>query len=198
MCLKSAALAVAVGVTLVQAGQECGVEKSFNLVHHNPWLVLLILKTRLGEYDLEAKRECVRGVCTDRVLDVEVEPCLPTGQLADAAVFSAAGWGVDPRRGEYSHVKKIIPLPYVKKYICQAAYKNTNIPEISICAGGEAGIDTCSGDSGGPLIWMKEKAELWGVTSSGNVHCGTKGTPGIYMSVIDHLDWINSVLKEAK
>lgn len=120
---------------------------------------------------------------------------MPTGQIADDTTFVAAGWGIIPRRGEYSDIKKIIPLPYVKHDACQAAYKTTKIPKIAICAGGEAGIDTCSGDSGGPLVWIKEKIELWGVTSSGNVHCGTKGTPGIYMSVPDHLDWITSVVK---
>lgn len=68
------------------------------------------------------------------------------------------------------------------------------MPQKYICAGGEEGIDTCRGDSGGPLTWIKNKIELWGVTSAGNNHCGKKGSPGLYTKVIDYLDWIHSVV----
>lgn len=120
--------------------------------------------------------------------------CLPTGDLKQDTEFYAAGWGEIPKKGYYAHVKKIIRLPYWSREECQAAYKYNVIPEHVICAGGEYGIDTCRGDSGGPLTLVKDTIELWGVTSHGNVNCGTKDSPGIYTNVADHMDWIQSVL----
>lgn len=109
-------------------------------------------------------------------------------------MFVAAGWGEIPTEHIYSHVKKIIPLPLWEREKCQASYKHTVLPQHVICAGGEEGIDTCRGDSGGPLIRVHKTVELWGVTSGGNVECGTKNSPGIYTSVKDHLEWIQSVI----
>lgn len=121
--------------------------------------------------------------------------CLPSGDLAEDTQFLAAGWGEIPTKGFFSHVKKIVPLPYWNRERCQKVYQYNYIPENVICAGGEEGIDTCRGDSGGPLTRVGETIELWGVTSHGNIHCGTKNSPGIYTSVADHLDWIKTVLK---
>lgn len=121
--------------------------------------------------------------------------CLPTGKLQDGVTFSAAGWGQLTNNYIFSNVKKILPLPFWTDEKCRNAYKESDLPHKMICAGGEEGVDTCRGDSGGPLTWTKDRIELWGVTSSGNVRCGTKGTPGIYTSVLDHLDWIKSVSK---
>ncbi|XP_047036615.1 CLIP domain-containing serine protease B9-like [Helicoverpa zea] len=184
------------------------------------------LVARLGEYDLYSKEDCVRGVCADPIVridvaDIIVHPgysnkehdiailrlaedapytdfirpiCLPSGDLEQDTQFFAAGWGEIPRKGYYSHVKKIIPLPLWTKAECKAAYKYNHIPDHVICAGGEDGIDTCRGDSGGPLTRVRDTIELWGVTSHGNVQCGTKDSPGIYTNVADHMDWILTVL----
>lgn len=96
--------------------------------------------------------------------------------------------------GVYSNVKKIIPLPFWKHEDCQKAYDRITLPQSVICAGGEEGIDTCRGDSGGPLTWSRDRVELYGVTSSGNVQCGAEGYPGIYISVAEHINWIKSVI----
>ncbi|KAJ8708808.1 hypothetical protein PYW08_010190 [Mythimna loreyi] len=187
------------------------------------------LVARLGEYDLYSKEDCVRGVCADptvriNVADIIVHPeydrlnklhdiailrleedapytdfirpiCLPTGDLKLDTEFYAAGWGEVPNKGYYAHVKKMIRLPYWPKDECRAAYVGSNIPDHVICAGGEEGIDTCRGDSGGPLTLVKDTIELWGVTSHGNIHCGTKDSPGIYTSVAEHMDWIQTVIE---
>ncbi|CAH0598200.1 unnamed protein product [Chrysodeixis includens] len=182
------------------------------------------LVARLGEYDINSKVDCVRGVCADPVVRIDIEDitvhpgydgkehdiailrlkeeapytdfirpvCLPSGDLAKNTQFFAAGWGEIPNKGYYSHVKKIIPLPYWTREECQATYKYNVIPEHVICAGGQEGIDTCRGDSGGPLTNVKDTIELVGVTSGGNVHCGTKDSPGIYTSVAAYMDWIKS------
>ncbi|KAJ2937782.1 hypothetical protein O0L34_g18562 [Tuta absoluta] len=122
--------------------------------------------------------------------------CLPAGrgQVSAGAVFTAAGWGEVGRTHLYSHVKKTVPLPYWTSEDCRQVYKHLYLPESVLCAGGEAGLDTCRGDSGGPLTYITDRVELWGVTSSGNVHCGTRGSPGIYTSVQHHLQWIRRVI----
>ena len=66
-----------------------------------------------------------------------------------------------------------------------------------ICAGGEAGKDSCVGDSGSGL--MREivtggspfyRSHLIGVVSFGPRLCGTKGVPGVYTRVNSFLPWI--------
>ncbi|XP_075986136.1 serine protease 7-like [Anticarsia gemmatalis] len=121
--------------------------------------------------------------------------CLPSGRLQPEITFAASGWGEIPHKGYYSDIKKIIPLPLWKREDCLAAYKNFNVPAHVICAGGQEDVDTCRGDSGGPLVWVQKRVELWGVTSAGNVNCGTKNSPGLYTNVAEHLDWILTVLE---
>ncbi|KAG6464793.1 melanization protease 1 [Manduca sexta] len=184
------------------------------------------IAVRLGEYDLESNPDCVRDICTDPVVRIEVDDifvhpdydgkehdiavlrlkedapytdfirpiCLPSGYLEDNVIFSAAGFGEIPLSGMYTKVKKIIPLPNWDVAECRAAYQDIVLPQKIICAGGKLGEDTCRGDSGGPLVWFRETAQLWGVTSLGNVHCGTKGYPGVYTSVLDYLEWIETTV----
>ncbi|XP_059044939.1 CLIP domain-containing serine protease HP8-like [Achroia grisella] len=143
-------------------------------------------------HDIAVLRLAKEAPYTDFIRPV----CLPTGAVRQDVTFYAAGWGVKPSTYLYSNLKKIIPLPYCPTSQCQKAYSNLNLTDDIICAGGEEGIDTCKGDSGGPLMWIKERTELWGVTSSGNVICGTKGAPAIYTSVPEHLDWIKTVIED--
>ncbi len=59
------------------------------------------------------------------------------------------------------------------------------------------GKDSCSGDSGGPMIAREDPRQtmyLAGVVSTGPITCGS-GYPGIYTSVDHFLDWIKDKLK---
>jgi len=65
-----------------------------------------------------------------------------------------------------------------------------------ICAGGEAGKDSCSGDSGSaltieafPLPYDPRVIQV-GVVSYGSRRCGTPKTPAVYSRVSSYLDWI--------
>ncbi|CAB3225811.1 unnamed protein product [Arctia plantaginis] len=186
------------------------------------------LVARLGEYDLAQSVDCVNGICSSNVIQLQVieqivhpdydgrandiavlrleaeapytdfirPVCLPSGELQPKITFAASGWGEIPRLGYYSSIKKIIPLPLWERDACIVAYKNFKVPPHVICAGGIEGVDTCRGDSGGPLLWVRERVvELWGVTSLGNVKCGTKDSPGIYTNVADYLEWIIAVIE---
>ena len=65
-------------------------------------------------------------------------------------------------------------------------------PRAEFCAGGEAGKDTCSSDSGGPLV-VQDRG-VWyqiGITSSGNRACdGSRG--GTYARVASFHEWIRA------
>ena len=59
-----------------------------------------------------------------------------------------------------------------------------------VCAGGDGVRDTCTGDSGGPL--MTTVGGRWtvvGVTSFG-VDCARQGFPGVYTRVDNFINWI--------
>lgn len=59
-----------------------------------------------------------------------------------------------------------------------------------ICAGvPEGGKDSCSGDSGGPLLDLAGRLQ-YGIVSIG-FGCGRPNSPGIYTRVSPYLDWIN-------
>lgn len=60
-----------------------------------------------------------------------------------------------------------------------------------ICAGyAEGGIDSCRGDSGGPLICVEDnKPMLRGVVSWG-IGCARSGQYGVYTRTSSYIDWV--------
>lgn len=71
-------------------------------------------------------------------------------------------------------------------------------PDAEFCAGEMAGgKDSCTGDSGGPLICINDQNEpvLYGVVSWG-FGCAQWGFPGIYGKVAAVTNWIISTVKE--
>lgn len=91
-----------------------------------------------------------------------------------------------------------VDLPIVSNAVCQVAYQGTyNILETHICAGfAEGQKDSCSGDSGSPLIvWENNHWEQLGLVSFG----GTNATPcaganayGVYTNLPKFKDFISS------
>lgn len=66
------------------------------------------------------------------------------------------------------------------------------------CAGHKRGrIDTCAGDSGGPLLCRGPRAidpwKIYGITSFGD-GCGKMNKFGIYTKLPNYIDWILSVM----
>ena len=98
---------------------------------------------------------------------------------------------------------------------CQEALRDTvlgrrfNLDPTALCAGGRAGVDTCKGDGGGPLvcpttdrftdnygdsipIYVQAGIVGWGVG------CGQEGVPGVYTDVADmmcYVDWATRCVK---
>lgn len=63
-----------------------------------------------------------------------------------------------------------------------------------LCAG-EMGKDACGGDSGGPLMYMRNGVyEVVGVVSFGPTSCGSS-LPGVYTKVFLYRNWILNNLR---
>lgn len=82
---------------------------------------------------------------------------------------------------------------------CQTAYRVPsrfiNLWKGQICAGGEAGKDSCKGDSGGPLMYENGRTyEVIGLVSFGPRYCGQEDVPGIYTNVYEYNPWIRSTI----
>jgi len=115
--------------------------------------------------------------------------------------FVVAGWGKTEHVSTATKKLKVDIDAYTNAK-CQQVYQRSNnlIVDGQICAGGEAGRDSCNGDSGGPL--MREYAGgipywyLTGVVSYGPKNCGTPDIPGVYTRVSKYIDWIKKNIKD--
>lgn len=128
--------------------------------------------------------------------------CLATSvDEVDQTSCVANGWGEDSfNTGNYQTVMKSVTLPLVPSRRCQALLRKTRLgrwfrlhPSF-ICAGGEAGVDACTSDGGGPLacpVLGSTTGEylLVGITAWG-IGCGEAGVPGVYASTMADNRWI--------
>ena len=106
--------------------------------------------------------------------------------------MSAVGWGrtnvVDV--DTYPEVPHIVSLPYVNKANCEQ-FLSMQITVNMLCAGAY-GIDSCIGDSGGPLfIQQGSSIVVTGIVSWG-IGCGT--LPGVYTNVRQYTGWITDTI----
>ncbi|KAL0104423.1 hypothetical protein PUN28_017273 [Cardiocondyla obscurior] len=91
-------------------------------------------------------------------------------------------------------------VPLLDQSICRASYVYGEgaISDGMMCAGYlDEGVDTCDGDSGGPLACYHNGAfSLYGITSWGQ-HCGKANKPGVYVRVAHYRSWIDKKIKES-
>ena len=112
------------------------------------------------------------------------------------------GWGrtlFQPRSTALMKIK----ISLVPNQECGEIYKRlARIGYKHICAGGKKGIDSCGGDSGGPLqrTAFYNKIDLryvqYGVVSFGHANCGEEGFPAVYTRVVYYTDWILDTIRE--
>lgn len=105
-----------------------------------------------------------------------------------------------------SDIKLKAELPGVQLAKCNNIYRRIRQPirirETQLCAGGEAGIGSCGGDSGGPLLGVFSPRRgvnynyLAGVISFGIDNCGKENWPGIFTNVASYVDWIQDNVKQ--
>ncbi|XP_032521806.2 phenoloxidase-activating enzyme-like [Danaus plexippus] len=110
-----------------------------------------------------------------------------------STIFYVAGWGSD-NFSSGTEVKMETSVPY--KLHSQCPLVMEPYPIHQICAGGEGGRDTCSGDSGGPLMYEtpSHRYEAVGIVSYGSRDCGKEGEPAVYTYVYNYLPWIRNIL----
>lgn len=131
--------------------------------------------------------------------------CLPTTEQLqkqqDQERFLVAGWGqTEKRTWPKDLLKAIVPRRSID--FCRAIFPNVRIPEaFLICAGGENLVDTCLGDSGGPLFWTAKihkgsRYIQYGITRNGYMACGQelkgRSPPSMYTNIAAHMDWIRN------
>lgn len=112
------------------------------------------------------------------------------------------GWGKNDfgKDGQYQVILKKIDLPVVGFGQCQASLRTTRLGQYFklhnsfMCAGGEAGRDTCRGDGGSPLVCPSQldpkRYYQAGIVSWG-IGCGETGIPGVYADVGKFRNWID-------
>ncbi len=98
--------------------------------------------------------------------------------------------------GQYQVIMKQVELDLVAPDACQSALRQTELGRFFrlhdsfVCAGGDAGVDTCKGDGGGPLVCPVRDPATGDISNyvqvgivAGGVKCGTEGVPGLYASL---------------
>lgn len=116
------------------------------------------------------------------------------------------GWGTESYGGDKSPILKQVQVPVVDTKICRETFRrigklrsDKQISEMVVCAGIEAGQDSCHGDSGGPLLLpmhdgnSSSRFYQIGVVSWG-IPCGHEEIPTVYSSTQYFGKWIQSVL----
>ncbi|KAJ8664739.1 hypothetical protein QAD02_006401 [Eretmocerus hayati] len=134
--------------------------------------------------------------------------CLPEPDVVfDYTRCFASGWGKDifGKEGHYQVILKRVELPIVPHDLCQQSLKGTRLgrhfvlDRSFICAGGEAGKDTCKGDGGSPLVcplnadptrYAQAGIVAWGIG------CGENQVPGVYANVAYARIWIDQKMAQ--
>lgn len=123
----------------------------------------------------------------------------PVGGLSPWAVV--LGWGiVDPFTGKTSRSLLQAQIPLIQNSTCQQVMQSQlgqfgPIGDGRVCAGkSEGGVDSCNGDSGGPLLAQSTDGG-WlqiGLVSYGVRECGKASAYGVYTRISAYANWIKS------
>ena len=125
-------------------------------------------------------------------IQLNLNPKFDVGQQ-----FMVAGWGyTKPDTFSVSQTLKTAQVPYVPLPLCSAKFNET-VWKGDICAGANPAnyMDTCAGDSGGPLMMNVSTPAngypqiLAGITSYGE-SCANS-YPGVYTNAALQADWID-------
>ncbi|XP_055532355.1 serine protease grass-like [Wyeomyia smithii] len=135
--------------------------------------------------------------------------CLPmSAKLKETLLpkYIASGWGLTEQL-ERSDVLLKAELLSINRTACQKRideigevkikgnWHNVTIGSKQICADGVNLVDTCRGDSGGPLMWPvdyfgRTRYVQFGVISYGVDSCGAVNFPAVFARVGNYLSWI--------
>ncbi|KAM4052760.1 granzyme A-like [Anomaloglossus baeobatrachus] len=114
---------------------------------------------------------------------------------AAQTVCETAGWGWTERQDNADFLREV-NITVLDREACQKHWKKkVDITDNLICTiVGPKGQDTCTGDSGGPLIC---KGSFRGVTSFGESVCGKPNDSSIFTRLTkEYVHWINSTISK--
>ncbi|XP_049279959.1 CLIP domain-containing serine protease B9 [Anopheles funestus] len=132
----------------------------------------------------------------------QVRPiCLPAADNTRAYnghTATVIGWGSLRENGPQPAILQEVNLPIWTNNECRIKYGPAapgGIIDTMLCAG-QAAKDSCSGDSGGPLMvndgtWTQVGVVSWGIG------CGKGQYPGVYTRVTAFLPWIKKNINDA-
>ncbi|XP_015180998.1 PREDICTED: proclotting enzyme-like [Polistes dominula] len=123
--------------------------------------------------------------------------CLPSGsKLYTGMTATVIGWGSLRESGPQAAILQEVSIPVWSNKECKFKYGAAapgGIVDSFLCAG-QAAMDSCSGDSGGPLMVNDGRWTQVGIVSWG-IGCGKGQYPGVYTRVTHFLPWIYKNLK---
>lgn len=104
--------------------------------------------------------------------------------------LTVAGWGTTSENSNSlpSALRKV-SVPVVARSTCNSEYSGEISNNMFCAAVAAGGKDSCSGDSGGPIV--DPSGTLVGVVSWGQ-GCAEKGFPGVYTRLGNYVSFINS------
>ncbi|CAH0561955.1 unnamed protein product [Brassicogethes aeneus] len=124
--------------------------------------------------------------------------CLPgAGRDFAGQTGTVIGWGSLRESGPQPAVLQEVSIPIWSNSDCRQKYGHAapgGIVEHMLCAG-QASRDSCSGDSGGPLMVNSGRWTQAGIVSWG-IGCGKGQYPGVYTRVEKFMPWITKNLKK--
>jgi len=118
------------------------------------------------------------------------------GELTPGDTVTAMGWGLTDSSDQSSISNTLleVDLPFLADSTCQTVFgtPQSGYWDRSVCAGAVQNKDSCSGDSGGPLIYNDNgTVKLLGLVSWGtDKGCGVEDFPGVYTQVPEFETWI--------
>lgn len=141
--------------------------------------------------------------------DVVYPMCLSTFKPPSNTLVTASGFGKLNATSQSSILQEGA-LNVVSNSECEASYRQNGLESLlkgwypsllqnrDVLCAGHPGRGTCKEDAGGPLFYEDRNGRrfLVGVSSIGLACKGTKfaNLPGVYISVADHIPFIDSVL----
>uniref|UniRef100_A0A2P2HXU6 limulus clotting factor C n=2 Tax=Hirondellea gigas TaxID=1518452 RepID=A0A2P2HXU6_9CRUS len=157
--------------------------------------IALLRLPALPAFPEESTGVVSRGVTSRACLPANAEDFPPVGTRC-----MVMGWGKASMVHNYgTDVLMYTRLPIISRKACIKANRKV-ITENMFCAGHyKGGSDTCSGDSGGPLLCSvsgapgEETWTMYGVTSFGD-GCGNVGKMGVYAKVNNYLQWMSDIM----
>jgi secreted trypsin-like serine protease len=147
-----------------------------------------------GTNDIALLRLTTPADLNDPAIDLLplIDPGDETTLAAPGVRATVAGWGAtNPDGSTASDVLLHVEVPIVSKETCNPGGLDPEIDNNLLCAGGEAGSDSCSGDSGGPLFIATNGGFVQaGIVHAGPQICAQSNQYGLYTRVALFRTWI--------